>query len=126
VTCEHGTCTHGINYALSEHVQFVVNPCDNVAYGMLVSNCYSNQGFMNYSSMCQIVTNVIGSNVWPRFGVLRSGENKRCLSIIVLYECALNVNRLQITLIVYDRTCSRLISAEIYCGNTVSVILIHE
>jgi hypothetical protein len=85
VTCEHGTCTHGINYALSEHVQFVVNLCDNESCGMLVSNCYSYQDIADYSIVRQIVTNINGSIVWSRCGVSRSGANKNqwCLSITV-------------------------------------------
>jgi hypothetical protein len=111
VTCEHGTCTHGIIYASSEHVKFVTNPFDNGACGMIVLKCDSIKDFTDYSSKRQNVENVIGSNMRLRFAVLRSGGNNRRLFNIVLYECVLNVNQLQITQIVYVGTCSRLIRA---------------
>jgi hypothetical protein len=125
VTCEHGTCTHGIIYALSEHVQFVVNPCDIDACEMSVLKCHS---LVKHSIRLQIDTNGHDNNEWSRCGVPKGCDNMSWWRQLVMfcYERAVNVNRLQISLIVYNRACSRLVSAEIYCGNTVSVTLIYE
>jgi hypothetical protein len=123
VTCEHGTCTHGINYSLSEHVHLVVHICDNESCEVSESTQYGYQELACYSIVWQIVTTINGIIVWSRCVVPSRGANKTewCLSIEVLYECAMNINRLQITLTVNDSSGSRLICAEIYCGNTVSV-----
>jgi hypothetical protein len=126
VTCEHGTSTHGIICETSEHVKFVTDPYDNRACGIMVPKCVSIKDVTNDSIGCQIANNVIDCSMRPRFAVMiSSGDNTRLLSIAV-YEGTMNVNRLQITQIVYVGTCCRLTRAENYCGNTVSVTLLNE
>jgi hypothetical protein len=125
VTCEHGTSTHGIICETSEHVKFVTDFNDNCACGIMVLKCDSVKDFTKYSIGCQIANNVIDCSMRPRFAVLiNSGDNMRLFNIV--YEGTLNVNRLQITQIVYVGTCCRLTRAENYCGYTVSVRILNE
>jgi hypothetical protein len=122
VTCEHGTSTHGINCETSEHVKFVTDFYDICVCGIMVPKCDS---ITKYSIVGQIANNVIDCSMRPRFAVLISSvDNMRLFNIV--YEGTMNVNRLQITQIVYVGTCCRLTRAENYCGYTVSVILLNE
>jgi hypothetical protein len=125
VTCEHGTCTHGIIYALSEHVRSVENPCDIIACEMSVLRCHN---AVKHSIRLQIDINGHVSNDWSRCAVLKGCDNMSWWRqpVMFCYERAVNVNRLQISLIGYKRAYSRLVSNAILCGNTVSGTLIYE
>jgi hypothetical protein len=125
VTCEHGTCTHGTIYTSAEHVLFVVNYCDINMCEMSVLSCHriveqsnrlqiGNSGHVNNDlSFCMVPKDLDNTSWWTQY---------------VMDNCqhVLNVSRLQISLIGYDRACSCLASAAIFCGNTVSFIWIYE
>jgi hypothetical protein len=125
VTCEHGTCTHGITYMLAEHVLSVVNPCDINACEMSVLKCHS---AVKQSNRLRIDNSGHVSNDLSLRSVPKGCDNMSRWMQYVMFGCKhiLNVSRLQISLIGYKRACSCLVSAAIFCGNTVSVILIYE
>jgi hypothetical protein len=125
VTCEHGTCTHGTIYTPAEHVLSVVNYCDINMCEMSVLSCHS---VVEQSNRLRIGISGHVNNELSFCMVQKDFENTSCWTQYVMYNCqhVLNVSRLQISLIGYDRACSCLASAAIFCGNTVSLKWIYE
>jgi hypothetical protein len=125
VTCEHGSCTHGTTYTSAEHVLSVVNYGDITMCEMLLLICHS---VIEQSNRLRIG---ISGHVYNELSVCMAQkdlENKSLWMQYVMYnfQHVLNVSRLQILLIGYDRACSCLASATIFCGNTVSFKRIYE
>jgi hypothetical protein len=125
VTCEHGSCTHGTTYTSAEHVLSVANYGDINMCEMSVLSCHS---VVEQSNRLRICISGHINNELSFCMVQKDFENMSLWTHHVMYnfQHVLNVSRLQISLIGYDRACSCLASATIFCGNTVSFKRIYE